>query len=393
MSSGEFSLNVQVLRWAGLASPDGCPVSRWGNLYISAFTAPFVIMSLLAMAYFFLSPFSLINATIYGYILVNLILTIFRISFFFNNKARLENLIRIFSENFGQSDDLDKENRFMRRTSKYKIMKLTITMLVYNAISVLITAILPASERVSRALECEEVKCSREMSYEIWFPTDSHLKPTYYILIIWQMISALIFTAISCSCDAFCCSLTLAASERAAFLAQTAPMALLPGARGQITPIFKTWVKHHQSYLKAVGEINKIMGSLIFLTHGFTGISILAYCYFFMSYPQNPINSVTITTMAGFLVQIFIYSSCGQGLIDQSENLANRVLNASQVARGGLQGSGGARSSLLVVITRLSAGAPPEHVEPLGFFTSSMELFVRLITTSGLYIMILIQLQ
>ncbi|XP_065335199.1 uncharacterized protein LOC135936351 [Cloeon dipterum] len=350
-------------------------------------------MSLLAIANFLLSPFSLINATIYGYILVNLLITIFRINFFLRKQTKLEHLMGIFSENFGPIDELDKESRHMRSASKMRILKLSVTAVVYNIISVLITAIIPASNRISRALECQEAQCTREMSYEIWFPTDSHLKPTYYFLILWQMLSALVFTAISCSCDAFCFSLVVAASERADFLAQTAPMALVPGTRGQITPIFKTWIKHHQCYLKAVAEINETLGSLIFLTHGFTGVSILAYCYFFMSYPDNPINSVTVMTMAGFLVQIFVYSSCGQRLIDKSENLANRVLNATQVARGGLQGSGGARASLLVVITRLSAGAPPEHVEPLGFFTSSMELFVRLITTSGLYIMILLQLQ
>lgn len=129
------------------------------------------------------------------------------------------------------------------------------------------------------------------------------------------VLAAVIFTAISCACDSFVCSLVVAITERAIFLTKTASVAFLAGSRGQITPIFRTWIQYHQSYLqlvqynffprffpscknldkkcliwtillfyfRAVREINAVLGSLIFLTHGFTGVSIIAFCYFFMS--------------------------------------------------------------------------------------------------------------
>lgn len=104
--------------------------------------------------------------------------------------------------------------------------------------------------------------------------------------------------------------------------------------------------------------------------------------------------------MAGFLVQIYIYSSCGQNLIDsvqiivvllsasimclfQSANLATSVVTSAVISRGCLQGSGGARSCLQIAVTRMSAGAPPEQIVPLGFFISCMELFVRVSFKSG----------
>jgi len=42
-------------------------------------------------------------------------------------------------------------------------------------------------------LECQEIKCAREVNYEIWWPTDIHTKPTYYILTLWQSKHAFIF--------------------------------------------------------------------------------------------------------------------------------------------------------------------------------------------------------
>jgi hypothetical protein len=67
----------------------------------------------------------------------------------------------------------------------------------------------------------------------------------------------------------------------------------------------------------------------------------------------------------------------------QSANLATSVVTSAVISRGCLQGSGGARSCLQIAVTRMSAGAPPEQIVPLGFFISCMELFVRVSFKSG----------
>jgi hypothetical protein len=54
-------------------------------------------MGLLAMTYFFTVPFSLINATIYGYILVNLMLTVFRVAIFYSSKDKIEKIVQTLS--------------------------------------------------------------------------------------------------------------------------------------------------------------------------------------------------------------------------------------------------------------------------------------------------------
>lgn len=51
------------------------------------------------------------------------------------------------SENFQSDNELIKEVKTMRVTSKSKITKLTFFMVAYNVISVLITAIIPALNR------------------------------------------------------------------------------------------------------------------------------------------------------------------------------------------------------------------------------------------------------
>jgi len=51
------------------------------------------------------------------------------------------------SENFQSDNELSKEVKTMRATSKSKITKLTLFMVAYNVISVLITAIIPALNR------------------------------------------------------------------------------------------------------------------------------------------------------------------------------------------------------------------------------------------------------
>lgn len=71
------------------------------------------------------------------------------------------------------------------------------------------------------------------------------------------VLAAVIFTAISCACDSFVCSLVVAISERAIFQTKTASMAFLAGSRGQITPIFKAWIQYHQNYLLLVINLFK----------------------------------------------------------------------------------------------------------------------------------------
>lgn len=61
----------------------------------------------------------------------------------------------------------------------------------------------------------------------------------------------------------------------------------------------------------------------------------------------------------------------------QSGDLATSVVTSSTISRGCLQGTGGAKSCLQIAVTRMSGGAPPEQIVPMGFFISSMELFVR----------------
>jgi hypothetical protein len=110
----EFDVNLQLLSWTGtirrlkfslglklsqigLATPDQQKISNWRFGYSVFVTTPYLVMGFLALTYFFTVPFSLINTTIYGYILVNLVLTVFRVVVFYSSKDKIEKVVQTLS--------------------------------------------------------------------------------------------------------------------------------------------------------------------------------------------------------------------------------------------------------------------------------------------------------
>ena len=110
----EFDVNLQLLSWTGtirrlkfshglklsqigLATPDQQKISNWRFGYSVVVTTPYLVMGFLALTYFFTVPFSLINTTIYGYILVNLVLTVFRVVVFYSSKDKIEKVVQTLS--------------------------------------------------------------------------------------------------------------------------------------------------------------------------------------------------------------------------------------------------------------------------------------------------------
>jgi len=105
------------------------------------------------------------------------------------------------------------------------------------------------------------------MVYDFWLPSDPLQPPIYYYAYIFNckiklyygyifliyistlaVAMCLVYLAIFSTSDAFVCSIIVAVAERCKLLVRMAPVALVPGKRGEVTPMFKAWIKYHQQY-------------------------------------------------------------------------------------------------------------------------------------------------
>ncbi|XP_065350241.1 uncharacterized protein LOC135946109 [Cloeon dipterum] len=288
----------------------------------------------------------------------------------------------------------------MREHSKRRIFRFNFILYSYNVTAYAVIFIL-AVVRCVKIAYCDDKTRLTEHEfcahlstplyiYDFWWFSDPMVLPTFYYLYAFNISMIGVYYSIFCASDSFNCSVFVALAERCKFLAQTAPKALLPDRRGQITPFFAAWIKYHQQYQELVLSGNKIFGPVVFVTHVFAALNAMVYTFLAINDSEDTIRSLSMANLLGLAIQFYMYAYAGQQIINKSEELSRATLTASQVASGAYS-DGPARSALCVVMARC-CGSKNDEISGLGYFNISMRFYARIMSVSATYILFTQQL-
>ncbi|CAB3377679.1 Hypothetical predicted protein [Cloeon dipterum] len=393
----EFQYHFKPLSWCGFILPNGKSPSKLEILRLLSYHIASVASYALTVVHFLVKPYQLRRTIVTMIVLSNGFQTTFRPTDILYRKRKVEKMISDF-EDCDCLEFIEKETQ-MRRKSKKGIVRLSAILYSYNALLVFST-LFSVVIRFTKVAYCDDKRhlnlefCESESNpyylYDFYWFTDPYSTPTFYYLYCYNCLVVVMYILVFCTSDAFTCSSLVALAARGEFLIETAPAALMPGERGQLTPMFKAWIKYHQRYENLLQTVNDVNGPIIFVTHFMAAANIMGYLYLIIKDEQEGLLGTVVSFLVATAIQFFFYAYWGQQIINKNDELSRVVLSADQIASGAYS-EGPARTALMIINAKC-CGARSGKITGLSYFTIGLRFYATIISASATYLLVILQI-